>query len=177
MSDSSKSKGKIIKNASQGYGYKYSSLADLAEAGIDIPKMRIKPSEHGEYIEYLDDSGEWQLGARIVMFEAKGMNAAQAYGAALTYARRYTVQMAESVACDDDKGVENAKPKSDGVTASSKPWAKPSEKQLGFLKKLLQEAGKTDAEIAEIMPKITTNKQASDAIEKAQLMTRKGDEQ
>ena len=34
------------------------------------------------------------------------MNAAQAYGSALTYARRYTVQLVKGVACDDDDKVE-----------------------------------------------------------------------
>lgn len=35
------------------------------------------------------------------------MNAAQLYGSALTYARRYTVLMALGLSCDDDKVVEN----------------------------------------------------------------------
>lgn len=101
----------IVKNASQAYGYKYSSLADIAKAGVAIPKMRIKPTEQGEYIEYLDDSGEWQLGAKIVIPEMKGSNAAQAYGSALTYARRYTVQLAKSLACDDDAKIEKQPPR------------------------------------------------------------------
>ena len=81
----------VIKNASQAYGYKYSSLADIANQGVQIPKMRLKPTEFGEYIEYLDDNGEWQIGAKVVIPEMKGNNAAQVYGSALTYARRYTV--------------------------------------------------------------------------------------
>lgn len=100
----------IVKNVSQAYGYKYSSLADIAKAGIAIPKMRIKPTEQGEYIEYLDDSGEWQLGAKIIIPEMKGSNAAQAYGSALTYARRYTVQLAKSLVCDDDSKIEKQPP-------------------------------------------------------------------
>ena len=34
------------------------------------------------------------------------MNPAQAYGAALTYARRYTVQLVQAIACDDDDALE-----------------------------------------------------------------------
>lgn len=110
---------KIIRNKSDGYGYKYSSLADLAEAGVNIPKMRIKPTEIGEYVEYFDGQ-EWQMGAKVVLVQGKTMNAAQAYGASLTYARRYTVMMAEMIACDDDDQVERTKPtaqkpNSDGV--------------------------------------------------------------
>lgn len=108
----------VVKNKSKGYGYTYSSLADLADAGIDIPVMRTKATEFGEYVEWLDDKGEWQQGAKVVQMEMKGMNDAQAYGSALTYARRYTVQMAMQVACDDDKAVENAKPVA--KTSSSK---------------------------------------------------------
>lgn len=100
----------IIKNTSQAYGYKYSSLADIAKAGVEIPKMRVKPTENGEYVEYLDDNGEWQIGAKVVIPEMKGGNAAQAYGSALTYARRYTVQLAKSLACDDDSKIEKQPP-------------------------------------------------------------------
>lgn len=101
----------IVNNGSKAYGYNYSSLADMVKAGVQIPVMRVKPTEHGEYIEYLDDKGEWQLGAKIVVPEMKGCNAAQAYGSALTYARRYTVQLAKSIACDDDSKIEKQPPK------------------------------------------------------------------
>lgn len=103
----------IVKNASQAYGYNYASLADIAKAGIEIPKMRVKPTEFGDYIEYLDENGEWQLGAKIVIPEMKGSNAAQVYGSALTYARRYTVQLAKGIACDDDKKLERQPPHTD----------------------------------------------------------------
>lgn len=105
MSESNQG-GKVVKNTSQAHNYKYSSLADLHKAGINIPKMRVKATEYGEFIEYLDDKSEWQMGAKIVPIESKVMNPAQAYGASLTYARRYTVQMAEQVACDDDDAIE-----------------------------------------------------------------------
>lgn len=103
----------IVKNASKAYGYNYASLADIVKAGFKIPQMRVKPTDLGEYIEYLDESGEWQLGSKIVIPEMKGSNAAQTYGSALTYARRYTVQMALGIACDDDKKLEAQPPKKD----------------------------------------------------------------
>lgn len=105
----------VIKNASKGYGYTYSSLADLAKAGVEIPVMRTVDGGDGEYVEYWDGEN-WQRGAKVVLMEMKGMNPAQAYGASLTYARRYTVQMAKAVACDDDKGVEEA-----GASAKAVP--------------------------------------------------------
>lgn len=95
----------IIKNASKGYGYTYSNLADLAKAGIEIPQMKTERIDGEEYVfAKVDD--EWIQGAKVVEMEMKGMNAAQAYGSALTYARRYTVQLVMAIACDDDDKVE-----------------------------------------------------------------------
>lgn len=102
----------VVKNQSNGYGYKYNNLADLDRAGISIPKMRVKPTEFGEFVEYLDEKGEWQTGAKVVEFEMKGCNKAQSYGASLSYARRYTTMLANSVACDDDDAIETHKPTS-----------------------------------------------------------------
>lgn len=174
MSDSKNNETKIIKNASQGYGYKYSSLADLAEAGVNIPKMRVKPTEFGEFIEYLDKDGNWQIGAKIVEFEAKGMNRAQMYGSALTYARRYTVQMAEQVACDDDKGVESSKPLGTAQRQYSGPTGASfsktaSEKQLSYLRTLYKQGGVPENEIDGYMAgaKAMTSSQISQMIEKA----------
>lgn len=97
---------KIIGNKSKGYGYTYSNLADLAREGINIPMMRTQVVDGHEYV-FAKVGDEWIQGARVVPFEVKGMNAAQAYGAALTYARRYTVQLVEAIACDDDDKCED----------------------------------------------------------------------
>lgn len=96
----------IIKAASKGYNYNYASLADIAKAGKQIPKMRIKPTDNGDYIEYLDGDGEWQIGAKIVIPEMAKSNEAQKYGAAVTYARRVTAQLALSLVCSDDDKIE-----------------------------------------------------------------------
>lgn len=101
---------KVVKNQSQGYGYHYASLADFARQGIEIPQMITKLVDGVEYV-YYKQGDEWLQGARVIThFESKGMNAAQAYGSALTYARRYTVAMANAIATDDDDEVEKAKP-------------------------------------------------------------------
>jgi len=111
---------KIVKNASKGYGYTYSNLADLAKAGIEIPPMKTEIVDGKEYV-FAQINGEWIQGAKVVDIDMKGMNAAQAYGSALTYARRYTVQLVLGIACDDDDKLEahsaedrkNAQPKRD----------------------------------------------------------------
>ena len=95
----------IVKNASKGYGYTYSNLADLAKAGIEIPPMKTQRIDGEEYV-FAKVGDEWLQGAKVVEMEMKGMNAAQAYGSALTYARRYTVQLVMAIACDDDDKVE-----------------------------------------------------------------------
>lgn len=163
MSESVKS-GQIVKNKSTGHNYKYSNLADLHRAGINIPKMKTAKVGDDEYVMYWDGK-EWQQGAKVVPIESKVMNPAQAYGASLTYARRYTVQMAESVACDDDDAIEQAQAgdirakSSRGISfddiradlsaiddeESVKEYARglkerftnPTEKQTAFLKKII----------------------------------------
>ena len=112
--------GQIIGNKSEGHNYHYASLADLARQGITIPPMRVAPvyNEAGdlvaEYVEALIPTpdgdhmkNDWVRGARVVVPSSTRMNEAQAYGSALTYARRYTVLTLLGIACDDDDKVES----------------------------------------------------------------------
>ena len=101
----SENNNQIVKNASKGYNYKYSNLADLARAGVEIPPMRTERVDGYEYV-FAKVGNEWIQGARVVELTINGMNPAQAYGAALTYARRYTVQLVQAIACDDDDALE-----------------------------------------------------------------------
>lgn len=101
----------IIGNKSEGHNYHYASLADIARQGIAIPPMRVAPVfDHegrlaAEYVEAFV-SGEWITGARVVVPSSTRSNEAQNYGAALTYARRYTVLTLMGIACDDDDKIE-----------------------------------------------------------------------
>lgn len=159
----------IVKNSSQGYGYKYSSLADLAKAGIKIPKMRIS-SEHPDFLEYQDEDGTWHMGSKIVVPEMKSCNEAQAYGSALTYARRYTVQMAMCVACDDDDAIEAAKPTAQ--TAQNRPQSASvpgiihpaTDKQKDAITAIMRQKGVTQNYIEMVLNKCITSTQASKAI-------------
>ena len=101
----SENNNQIVKNASKGYNYKYSNLADLARAGVEIPPMRTERVDGYEYV-FAKVGNERIQGARVVELTTNGMNPAQAYGAALTYARRYTVQLVQAIACDDDDALE-----------------------------------------------------------------------
>lgn len=109
-----KKENKVVVNSSQAYGYNYASLGDIAKQGFEIPKMKTGTEGEREYIFFYDkDLKEWIRGAEIILFESPKnssgkdkMNKAQLYGSALTYARRYTALMANSLACDDDKNAE-----------------------------------------------------------------------
>ena len=110
--------GQIIGNKSEGHNYHYANLADIARQGIEIPLMRVVPlvdkdgnvqTENGRPIEYVEAfvNNEWVRGARVVIPSNSRSNEAQNYGAALTYARRYTVLTLLGIACDDDDRIES----------------------------------------------------------------------
>lgn len=99
----------IVKSKSEAYGYNYASLADIVNQGFKLPVMETRNIDGETFMGWLDDKGEWHQGAPLIVPEMKGMNAAQAMGSALTYARRYTAQMALGLACDDDAKLEKTK--------------------------------------------------------------------
>ena len=112
-----KKQPKLIGNKSDGYNYKYTSLGDLVIAGIELPPMRVAVLVDGEMtpifangqpVEYIEAyvNGKWERGSRIVIPSGNKMNEAQAYGSALTYARRYTALTILGIACDDDNKIE-----------------------------------------------------------------------
>ena len=99
---------KIIKTDSKAYGYNYASLTDIVRQGYELPKMKTGTEDGKEYVYYYDvDLKEWIRGAQVVIPQLKGGNASQQYGAALTYARRYTTLMAYSLTSGDDEEIEN----------------------------------------------------------------------
>ena len=99
----------IVKNESEAYGYNYASLADIVKQGFKLPIMETRNIDGETFMGWLDDKNQWHQGAPVVVPEMKGTNAAQAMGAALTYSRRFTAQMALGLACDDDAKLEKTK--------------------------------------------------------------------
>lgn len=120
-----KKETKLVAKSSKAFNYNYTSLADIYKAGHKIPKMRVARIEGNDYVEYLDENGEWQLGARVVIPVMRGTNEAQAYGSALTYARRYTVQLALALVSDDDQKIETQAPEN-SKSQKSNQQAKPT---------------------------------------------------
>lgn len=100
-----------LKRNKDGYGYKYTDLAQIHE---------YLESNNMKYIQKVERIGdddyimtkrcfndkweeEWLQGCRIVQAVLIGKNnPAQEQGSALTYARRYSLLMAFGLACEDD---------------------------------------------------------------------------
>lgn len=121
----------IIQNSTEGYGYHYASLSDMARQDISIPLMKTQVVDGQEYIYYFDEElNEWLQGARVVVPISKGMNEAQMYASAITYARKVTTQMARCVACRDDEDIENT-----DSSGNQKP-SKATERQVDYIRKL-----------------------------------------
>lgn len=107
-----KNEKKIVNTASKAYGYNYASLADIVNQGFEMPKQKTGTDNGKEYIySYDKELNEWVRGAEIVIPQMKGMNEAQKYGSALTYARRYSAQLQSGLVSDDDKKIETQEPK------------------------------------------------------------------
>lgn len=103
-----------IAKKTEGYGYKYTELADInkyCEANNIRYYQEIETCElNGKdyIITYLSyDGGEYEKhrGCQIVEARLSGINnPVQAYGSSLTYCRRYSVLLALGLATEDDDG-------------------------------------------------------------------------
>lgn len=159
----------IVQNNSKGYGYNYASLADLAlhleKNGKKIPQMRtaVEYTPDGrrfEFIEYLDEKqNAWTRGATIVIPDGKGMNAAQLYASGVTYARRVTLQLAESLATTDDSLVEDIDDKGERKTAQT---AEKAPKRTKKQEVITPEVEKQMAEVAEMRKQMFAEDLATD---------------
>ena len=96
-----------------GYGYKYTDLAQIHEYLESINAryiQQVKRIENDDYVmtkRCFNDvwEDEWLQGAKIVDAVLNGIkNPAQEQGSALTYARRYSLLMAFGLATEDDDG-------------------------------------------------------------------------
>ena len=127
----------LPKDAS-GYGYKYTPLdtvvgairENLAAAGLSFVQMpSAAPFEYGPDVVALTTrlmhvSGEWLEDTLIIPVPQVGKsNQAQAYGAALTYARRYALTSMLGIVADED---------TDAATPQQKPQQhQPQQTQSG----------------------------------------------
>ena len=101
----------LIKKNAKGYGYTYTDLAEITkllhENGLSYYQF-IEPYEGNDYIMTVvidADGKEYEpiRGAKVVEAKLSGKdNPVQAYGASLTYCRRYSLLMAFGLATTDD---------------------------------------------------------------------------
>ena len=99
-----------IRKNSQGYGYKYTDLAEIHRHMDEVELRYYQEVEtvDGEdfIITHILDADDNEVrkcrGCRVV--KVSGKNPAQDYGSALTYARRYSLLLAFGLATADDDG-------------------------------------------------------------------------
>ena len=140
----------------QGYGYKYADLSQihqlLEENGLSYYQF-VKCIDGNDYIMTvrIDADGnesEPIQGCRVVEAVLSGKsNPAQEHGSALTYARRYSLQMAYGLATEDDDA-ESLTRKPEPVKPKGK--AKPiSDMQFVSVTDAIDAMGKTQLAICE----------------------------
>lgn len=116
-----------LKKSKQGYGYKYTELAQINEylESKNISYYQYTQTEEGNDFIYtvpIVDGKEQtaRRGCRVIQAALSGKsNPAQEQGSAITYARRYSLLMAFGLATEDD----------DAECLTKKPEAKEAPKQ------------------------------------------------
>lgn len=109
-----------IAKKTEGYGYKYTELADInkycEENGIRY-YQEVETSEINQkdyiitYLVYSGDKVEKHRGCQIVDAVLAGINnPVQEYGSSLTYCRRYSLLMALGLATEDDDAASVSQP-------------------------------------------------------------------
>lgn len=131
-----------IKKKTEGYGYKYTELADInkycEENSIEY-YQEIETSEINQkdyMITYLIDSKTGELirkvrGCQIVEATLQGIkNKVMEYGSSLTYCRRYSLLMALGLATEDDDAA-SLTIKKEATIEDAEKWTFPFGKHKG----------------------------------------------
>lgn len=158
-----------IAKKTEGYGYKYTELADINKYCEDndiryYQEIETNEINQKDYIITYLSSGESGFskhrGCQIVEAKLSGINnPVQAYGSSLTYCRRYSLLMALGLATEDDDGAslnELTKEDAENYTfekGNHKGWTLKEvvEKDKGFLNWLLNNGDEKMLKMIELL--------------------------
>lgn len=140
------------------YTYQYADIAQihkyLGEKGWDYYQYidRLEGDDYVMTVRIIDGEEKPPLrGARVVDATLVGVdNTAQEQGAALTYARRYSLLMAFGLATEDNDAQGFSRPKGEGKKAT--------EKQIAYIMKLYTMDELKDQGVDEDMSNLTAEK-------------------
>ena len=137
-----------LKKNKEGYGYKYTELAEihkyLEENNMkyyqEIETNELNGCDYIMTYRFID--GKWEdkpkRGCKVVDATLQGVkNPAQEQGSALTYARRYSLLMAFGLASEDDDAQSLSKPKKSPKSTETKKVVLATEKQIEMINSLL----------------------------------------
>ena len=119
-----------IAKKTEGYGYKYTELADINKYCEDngiryFQEVETSDINQKDYIiTYIEKDGkvEKHRGCQIVEAVLQGIkNPVQEYGSSLTYCRRYSLLMALGLATEDDDGATFTQ-KQEATKESAEQW-------------------------------------------------------
>lgn len=137
-----------IAKKTEGYGYKYTELADInkycEDNGISyVQEVETSEINQKDYIVTyvtIGDKTSRNRGCQIVEARLQGINnPVQAYGSSLTYCRRYSLLMALGLATEDDDGASVGEP----TKEEAENYTFKSGKHEGWtLKKVIEEDSK-----------------------------------
>lgn len=129
-----------VKKNKEGYGYKYTDLAQIHDY------LESTGQSYYQYIETDDIGNDYIMtvpikdgkelpvrrGCRVIQATLSGKsNPAQEQGSALTYARRYSLLMAFGLATEDDDAAALDKPKQAKAKALAQPVKQTVNKGIG----------------------------------------------
>lgn len=141
----------------EGYGYKYTDLAQIHEY-LEQNNMkyyqyieRIDNEDYVMTVKIINDVEQKALrGCRVVNAILNGKsNPAQEQGSALTYARRYSLLMAFGLATEDDDAERLTKPKENNK--NSKTTNKITSEQIKILMKTAEKYKVTDEQFKKLL--------------------------
>ena len=125
-----------IRKNSQGYGYRYTDLAEIhrhmEETGLRYYQEVETVDGEDFIITHILDASDKLIrkcrGCRVV--KVSGKNPAQDYGSALTYARRYSLLLAFGLATADDDAASLNPVEPRGVEPKARPRKKSADQAL-----------------------------------------------